>query len=393
MSRTWLPSILKQLGHLLAFGCFAIPGFVLEGAEAPFDSIPQNAMYGGLVLSVEENGEQLPVLGFREDQYLIRREGEIVGVGVEANLQVQARPKFANRYIQITDLNVTPRKSQQEDYLNTIRAIEREIVRQEQILDMYRARGLGSFGALPPGTTVPSGQSTDDIIFQTEDRINELRDQINDMDDQLMNRDELVDSLFIRFDLFSETPVEDPFFVVVATFTKPSDGDDTPYLNIFTKGLNDIEPGVSERIRFQMGGFPENFNVVRMGYHLFSGREEIPNSLTEEIMAMTDEEAYEYLYGQYVANFEGPDRRPQLFKPLLRHKFVEVISENSLEAIRLKLAITAKGETSVESISGAESDELVLLREMLAELRFLPAMEDGIPVDRSVNVSLTRVLR
>ncbi len=384
----------------IAFGlsiAISLGGVLFANSNDPqpalFDKPVENAMFRGINLHIEYEGKEFPVMGFEDERFLIPYEGKLKRVSHENQLKLKSSPKFSTKYIHVEDLEVRPKASQEESYLTTIQALEsRRSQWEAQLSYLMRAGSNAVFGSAPIQTQSSAG-GIQEQINEAEDNILQIRDQIQDMEEQLLFSDDLVDSLYISFRVTPDTDMEEAYLFAVAQFTYPGLDSDKPVLNILTKSIGDLEAHKPKKVRLWMGNFPKDFNVVQMQYHFYTGREELPSSLTTELLPMNDDEAYEYLYGYYVTNYSGPDRKPQLFEPLDIAHFEGVLSSSQIDRTKVSFQLNALGEISDIQVDTGNPQTDQQIRELILTVRFLPAIKAGVPAPSQVNIPLRRIVR
>jgi hypothetical protein len=189
----------------------------------------------------------------------------------------------------------------------------------------------------------------------------------------------LQDALEVSLDLASGDSIADPYLVLVTDYHDPAVPDQF-FRKFMVKVLNRISPDPVS-IRLLQDRFPAGFEVEEFNLYLYSGGKEIPTNLSDKQVALTTDEAYQYLILEYLVGHKGETLAPRPMWVGMPAKVKEQI--RNLEANpQVDLILDKKGRV-IDLTVPSESELGPDIIEALRAFRFYPTLENGKAVEGS----------
>lgn len=199
---------------------------------------------------------------------------------------------------------------------------------------------------------------------------------------------ELFDGIEATFELSSETPLNNPYVLLVARFREPNAPPSTARNWIYAKSLDPIGP---KPVKFHVmkGGFPPGYTLEEFKVHLYNRGEEVATNVSSKRVSLTRDEAFEYVKIQYVSSHKGATlpATPAMGKlPTDLHTRVSGGQFNRVYYVKVSKEGLPTGAFQDESCSQKIEDDY--LESVMNSIRFKPALEKGKPVDAVARVKL-----
>jgi hypothetical protein len=201
---------------------------------------------------------------------------------------------------------------------------------------------------------------------------------------------ELYDAIDVEFDVSAGTIVRKPFIVVMAQFHAPEAKPDESQNWLYAAELDPLN-AKPQKVRIRMGGFPPGFVVEKYQVHVYDGGQELASTVAEKQVPLTRNEAFAYLLLDYFGSHKGatlpatavlgrldPATKARLDPELLRRSyFVKVSKDGRPLAAFVDANLAIRADEPVASLVG--------------DVRFLPALENGQPVEGVAELKFSRL--
>ena len=196
------------------------------------------------------------------------------------------------------------------------------------------------------------------------------------------------DAMEVSFSVSSSRRLDRPYVVIVARYHEP-DSRPGVYRNwIYAHALDPIGRE-TKPVRFLQGGFPPGFKIDDFQLHLYNRNEEIATTVAPRRVALTRDEAFQYLLIEYVSGHKGatlpavpamgklPADLPQRLAggEFNQTYFVKVSADGIAVETYLDESCTQKAENRY-------------LESVVKNIRFNPALEKGHPVEGVARLKL-----
>lgn len=191
--------------------------------------------------------------------------------------------------------------------------------------------------------------------------------------------DPMSDALEFKCSISSPRPLAKAFLAVTLRYVAPNAPTVVQAKTRF-QSFNRLT-GKPRKVKFVIRDLPLGFHLVGCDFDLFSDGEQVATNLSKSVEAVNEEHVYQYFLRDYLIRNRAQTRAA---KPLLLA---------SAEALRLQVnkagleqvvfvVVDKLGNTVSLSADGVEARDLPeQVMSVLQHVRFLPALEDGQPVD------------
>jgi hypothetical protein len=199
---------------------------------------------------------------------------------------------------------------------------------------------------------------------------------------------ELFDGIEATFELSSETPLNNPYVLLVARFREPRAPVSTARNWIYAESLDPIS---STPVKFHVmkGGFPPGYVLEDFQVHIYNRGEEVATNVSSKRVSLTREEAFEYVMIQYVSAHKGATLPAAPAMGKLPPDFNARLTGgqfNQTYYVKVTKDGTANGAYMDESCMQKIEDPY--LESVVNSIRFTPALEKGKPVDAVTRLKL-----
>jgi hypothetical protein len=191
----------------------------------------------------------------------------------------------------------------------------------------------------------------------------------------------MFDAMDLAFEVSSEKPLDDPYVMIVVQY-RALDARPGQVGNwIYARALKPIghEP---LKVHVEQGGFPRGFELQGFQVHLYNQGEEIATNVAPKRMALTREEAFQYVVIDYVSHNKGAslpatpvmgklpgDLRTRLTADQLSKPYFVKVSKDGMPV-----------GTYIDKACSKEATD-AYVQSVVREIRFKPALENGKAVD------------
>jgi hypothetical protein len=334
-------------------------------------------LYSGANLKVMEGENTFPIVSINEFTATVDRDGKRVKVTLEklGRFWIEREMKLNNQSVSIQNLRsgkvFTPGRGKVANW-GTV-----------AVADVSANQG--------PLDIVEGNYFEDSVTLQNSSRSG-YRDSpgsfgtLGDHDDWT---DAPLDAFEVVLDLASDDHIANPYLVLVTDFRDPAMPDQSSR-KFFVKVLEKIsrEPVT---VRLLQGGFPEGFQVEDFNLYLYSGGREVPSNLSDKQVALTRDEAFQYLILEYLVGHKGETLAPRPMWVGMRSEVKDLI-RNLEEDPEVNLILDAKGRVVDLRFHDGEGlgPEII---EAFRAFRYYPALEDGQAVEGSYSLRPKELVR
>jgi len=203
--------------------------------------------------------------------------------------------------------------------------------------------------------------------------------------------DPVGDGLEIKCAISSPYPLEKAYIAVTVLYLDPRQ----PGRKRMQTGLQSISRITQKPQKVTIGvrNMPVGFHLLGCSFDLYGNGQEVPTNLSRTPQVMTEEQAYQCFFGDYLSRNRNKTRPPA---PLLLAPESELRRQVSPAELEQVIYTQVDKQGSVGALSTDEAGTKNVPPQILSVLysvRFFPALEDGKPVDRHVKLKLSDLLR
>jgi hypothetical protein len=200
------------------------------------------------------------------------------------------------------------------------------------------------------------------------------------------------DAMEFKFDVSSARPFNNPYIVIISQFHDPLGRPGTVRNLVYAQALDPIGPE-ARRIHVFEGGFPPGFELKNYQLHLYNHAEEIATNVAPKRVALTREEAFEYVKMEYVGAHKGATLPPVPAMGVLPSDLPSRLAGGQFSGT-LYVKVSKDGLAGESYLDEACSQKVEdpYLESVVRDIRFKPALENGKPVDGIAPVKLSQLM-
>ena len=386
------PHRFMQSLPLIALGIAAIVSAQLApvGAAEPSAKAQTHTLFMGLDLSIEHQKKFHRVKDVAGDSFVITSDAAPVFLPVNRashNLKVSNALKLTSVSGVITHLKSErsysagndPQMIRMKEMNRAIGALEDN---KSLAIDRYAALKREIAGPYPDPSGAMERAAAEAMASFESASILSNSALISGFDGQAQAdlAKELYDAIEVNFELSAETPLNNPYILLVARFREPNAPPSTARNWIYAKSLPPID---SKPVEFHVlkGGFPRGYILEDFKVHLYNRGEEVATNVSSKRVPLTREEAFEYVKIQYIASHRGatvsaspamgklpPDLSARLSGGQFNRTYYVKVSKDGVP------------EGAFMDADCEEKIEDAYLESAVNSIRFKPALEKGKPV-------------
>ncbi|RXK56377.1 hypothetical protein ESB00_11055 [Oleiharenicola lentus] len=195
--------------------------------------------------------------------------------------------------------------------------------------------------------------------------------------------EEKYDAIKLDFSVSSPVSVSDVYVVLFVEY-QAADAEETQQ-QVVVKSLGDLG-STPRRVTIRRGGLPPGYLLKATRIHFYTGGEEMPSSLSDRRMEIDEEKAFTYLLVQRRLKFPDGTHKPAIMWRDPRPVQLAGLSAGEWDRKR-RFVVDANGRLSLEA-----GDPQEAYAELLAEVRYYPALRNGEPVRAVLDGTLRLVL-
>ena len=376
-----------------------LPGGEPAESESPPDMPRNHHFFVGIDLMIPYEDGLYSIEKVWNRQAQIKVDGQVVAEDIKRIKEISytRQTKISEHYARIENLTCEPSYSigrdpqvkaarMQMELSNLASdsasfdedALRRAMVDQNQVASPF----LPDFSQ--NSLTQINRDPADFQYFERGMQLQEMSTQVNEYGEQFANAD--WDQLHIKFTLQADQYYPTGHIVFIFQLKEEPEGEPTISWFHFLS-LKDISPE-EQTFDYQVPAFPDGMYIDSQDLFLFVNGSEVATNYSPKHVEMTEPDARIFLNYQYLARNEGKTRPPQrVWRYLSPDMADRVYSGLTKETITLK--IDKEGQVTDVVMSPAVQKVLNAdnIHEISSEM-YLPALEDGKPVDGELTLRL-----
>jgi hypothetical protein len=374
----------------------AIVSLAVSAVAAP--AVKDHILFVGTDLDVKEGSAFYHVVGATKDSLKIEKDHQLadVRIGQGANIRVNKGVKLST--LSATISNVATESVDRASARAQLEAMQTSLMLQETAssdVDLAYGQVAIYSGAGVNADLAPESyknlqaykQGADDRYSAALNRMDPVSGGSNTyLIDRLEGHEQT--EVQLSFDVASPEPLDHAYIVVVANY---GSGDKIAR-QISARQFDRIgsrPQHVTMSHAAAVGGLPfAKFDVA-----LFADGQEVATNLSEKQMPLTTDEAYQFFLIDYLSSHQKATLPPAPMLMTPRPEFRRAVQDADVN--RPVYATIAKtGNVVTISADAAGKEDLpAAMKSALQNVRFMPALKDGSPVDGHLKVTLAEIVR
>ena len=222
-------------------------------------------------------------------------------------------------------------------------------------------------------------QGFEQAAFQSDSDMNNAGVNTAKMEEDLAKG--LFDAVEVTFEVSSETPINEPYVVLVAQYHERSSPLGTARNWIYAKALEPID-NKPRKVRILQGGFPAGFELEKLQIHFYNHGEELATNAADKRVPLTRDEAFQYIMIDYVTSHKGANVPATPAMSKLPADFRTRLQGGQFsQTFFVKVGKDGLPVDAFVDQSCLQKVEDPYLQTVIKDIRFKPALENGQPVD------------
>lgn len=200
--------------------------------------------------------------------------------------------------------------------------------------------------------------------------------------------DERYDALEVNFKVSSSKPLADAYLVVLATCREKEESARGSSTVVFTQALPHVGPE-PRSVHVFRGGLPRGYVLEDCQLHIYAGGSELATNTAQSRMSMTADEALRYRTADYVAQNGKASRSATMaldFWP--RDLAARVPAAKLAQKFYVRVSTEGRALGAFSDLDCTRPLSDADIEAVLPDLRFLPALAGGKPVEGVAIVKL-----
>jgi hypothetical protein len=369
-----------------------------------------HTLFMGTDFSIEQNKELYRVRDIVGGSFVINVNGKEVMVPMDRGLsKMKVEPG-----LKLTESSATVANLKGERAYTTANdpsvQLQRGMARSQlQYSDSLNAQHQANAGftALSPTTAVlahspASPQATVDPSRALVTSINQSNAQLNLQNiaqgpgsnyntDGLKSGEGAYDAMNVDFDISSEKPLNRPYLVIMVQYHAAGSKPGQVANWIYARALDPINHE-AKKVHVEQGGFPPGFELQDFQVHLYNQGEEIATTVAPKRVALTRDEAFQYVVMEYVGAHKGATLPATPAMGRLPADLPARLANGQLkQTYYVKVAKDGKASAAFSDEACLQKVDDPYVQSVVSNLRFKPALDKGKPVEGVTALNLSRL--
>lgn len=397
-----LPEPRSSLPLRAALAASFLTGLVSTAFAAGLAAPKDHVLFVGTDLAVKQDGKYYHVIGATSDKLQIERNRGVKDLQSirGAEIKISRGVKLSNRSATIDNLHTDSvdraAAKAQFDAMQASMLMSSEAGDNED-----RLHGNLIFAgavAVSPGSG-PGGAVTAELIKANVAKATEAYvGGLNGLDSLAASSttfftEKLTTSdtaeVEISFDVSSPQPIDNAYIVVVANYASPSG--DKIARQVAARQLDRVDSR-PRKVRLSHVASAAGLAFKKFDIGLFANGQEVATNLSEKRMDLTSDQAYQFFLIDYLSAHQGATAAPA---PMLMAPRAEFRKQIASGETTLPIYATVAKSGAVVALSTDESGAGKVpasLEAALQNVRFMPALRNGEPVEGRIKLTLAELI-
>jgi hypothetical protein len=367
-----------------------------RGAEATSGEKPFT-LFMGADIAVQLDGKACPVCSVSGSSWIVERNGKQEQIPTKTgllNLRITPVLKLTESVAALADVHSDAGYTEAADPVTRLTRAMNEAAavdighttaqnqaqaaydHQQQILQSISASQIQHPVQLPGGPSGPP--SPTNMVPQNAAAQLASASAAPDNDPEMMDHGATgMDAVKVSFVASAPRPIPSPYVVTVARFHERGTKPGTLRSLVYARQLGAIDRN-PQAITFTEGGYSPGFELTEFQIHLYSGKDEIATSVSANRVALSRDEAFEYVRLEYVAAHPRGAVAAEAAMGHFPADFRQRLQEGKYhDTYYVKVTSDGvAGRVCLDRDCAHPADD-AYLASVVANLRFMPALRDG----------------
>jgi hypothetical protein len=203
---------------------------------------------------------------------------------------------------------------------------------------------------------------------------------------------EAYDAMDVKFEVSAEKPLNHPYVVVIGRYHEKGDPAGALRNWIYAQALERVD---SKRAKVEIlrGGMRPGFVMKDLQVHLYNDGQEVATNVSSKRVALTRDEAFEYVKMDYVSSHKGTTLPAVPAMGKLPADLPSRLAQGQFtNAFYVKVSKDGVGANAYFDEACSRPVEDPYIAAVLKDIRFKPALEKGKPVDGVAKLKLGQLV-
>jgi hypothetical protein len=199
------------------------------------------------------------------------------------------------------------------------------------------------------------------------------------------------DAIAIDFEVSSAKSLPNPYMIVVAEFHERNAKPGTARRWIYAQSLDPID-ATPRKVSLLRGGFPPGYELEKVDVHLYDRGREVATNTSPKRVALTREEAFQYLVIEHIAGNKGATVPAVPAMARIPADFETRLAAGEGQKVYY-VKISKEGHVT-DAYQDSDYTQAIadpFFANMVKQVWFKPALEKGKPVESKTSVDLTKL--
>ena len=202
---------------------------------------------------------------------------------------------------------------------------------------------------------------------------------------------EAFDAMRVTFEISAETPLSDPYVVILGQYHEKNDKPGTVANWFYAQPIPALN-NEARKVKILAGGLPPGFEIDNFQVHFYNRGREIATDVAPKRVALTREEAHTYALIEYLGSNKGKSATAKPFMGKLNREAKAQLTAEQLEQ-PYYVKVTKEGRAIVAFVDtncSRPADELI--NSLIGNVRFYPALEKGKAIEGVAELKFTQLV-
>ncbi len=355
------------------------------------------SLFMGADIAVQLDGKACPVCSVSGSSWIVERNGKLEQIPTKTgllNLRITPVLKLTETMAALADVHWDPGYTEAADpFTRLTRAVNGAAAvdightsaqnqaqaaydRQQQNLQTLSTSQIQHPVVLPGGPSGPP--SPTNIVPQIAGaELASVNAAPNNDLEQTDHGATGMDAVNVSFIASAPRPIPSPYVVTVARFHEKAGKPGMVRSLVYARQLGAIDRN-PQKVAFNEGGFPPGFELTEFQIHIYDGKEEIATSVSAKRVALSRDDAFEYVKLEYLAAHPKGTVAAEAAMGHFPADFRQRLQEGKYHDTYYAKVSSAGvvGQVYLDRDCARPADD-AYLASVVAKLRFLPALRDG----------------
>lgn len=364
------------------------------------------SLFMGADVTITQDGEALPVQDVKDQTLMVLKGGKLQAVRGDRGriaLQIDHGLKLAPLTANLTNVRIEQAFSGMDPQLERMSSTlgvnlyssmesdeyERQYTEAAELSAMAEAQAQLPFNNSGRMAAAASSLRQESLTGMAQSAQTQ-----NTFDTQIATRvaqEGEFDALRMAFTLSSPVRIANPYIVAVIEYRDARTDRRKNQMTVVGKELDPLGP-TPVTVEFKKSGFPPGYEIIKTDIHLYDGGKEIATTASPKRVALSPDEAFQYLVIDYIGSHRGATLPATPFMGNLPPELKsEVAAGRVNDTVYFKVSKDGVPQGAYADQACSREINAPVVKNLLGTLRFKPALNSGKAVDSVLPLKLSKL--